>query len=362
MGGVVQYIGEWEDGKFHGIGSCQYKDGSEYSGAFERGRRHGTGILVLASGDRYEGQWWQGLRHSQGVSFSKASGSTREGAWKRGVEVSDGEWLITFANGDKYSGAYHRGRPWGKGTCKFANGAAYTGEWVDGLREGHGVCVNPDGSILEGEWQHSVFVKAVRTPSRFVEVSLSSNTPPPSPKRLSLATEAEQGGKLTPHPECGVHRYVYSNGDVYDGEFKEGYRHGFGLFTERATGSSYEGQWTDQGTQGSGKVIYNMAKAPLYQITAIDEPVDGEWTITFPDSSKFIGECVGGRPHGRGLCKYAGGDLYDGMWVNGKRHGVGSGFFANGESFVGQWENNHVALNGQGKLTLADGTVHVYAK
>ncbi|KAE9004006.1 hypothetical protein PF005_g13860 [Phytophthora fragariae] len=49
------------------------------------------------------------------------------------------------------------------------------------------------------------------------------------------------------------------------------------------------------------------------------------------------------------------------MWVHGKRHGAGSGFFANGESFVGQWENNHVALNGQGKLTLADGTVHVYA-
>jgi hypothetical protein len=93
-----------------------------------------------------------------------------------------------------------------------------------------------------------------------------------------------------------------------------------------------------------------------------DEAVDGDWTITFPDGSKFTGECVKGRPHGRGVCKYANGDLYDGMWVNGKRHGTGTGFFANGESFVGDWENNHVSLNGRGRLTLRDGTEHVYAK
>ncbi|ETP54039.1 hypothetical protein F442_01149 [Phytophthora nicotianae P10297] len=506
MADVVQYVGEWMEGKFHGIGSCKYKDGSEYSGAFNRGKRHGNGVLVLASGDRYEGQWWQGLRHGQGVSFSKPSGTTREGAWKRGVEVSDGEWLITFANGDKYSGSCRRGRPWGKGTCKFANGTAYTGEWVDGLREGRGVCVNPDGTILEGEWQHSVFVKSVRSPSRFVDVSLSPNTPPSSPKRPSAYNESERE-----HLMSGTHRHVYPNGDEYEGEFKDGYRDGFGIFTERATGSTYDGQWQRDLRHGSGILTsgskdfiydgvwendercgyghcvisggretysgqwranvfhgtgkYTDAEGNIYEGEFVqgkkhgvgkliapvdlpsdstvhhltqqysgewrdgcreglgdavfsdgsrysgqwkddlqegegtftstqddryvgqwhrgcregpgvltigssgvikegqwcrDEPMDGEWTITFPDGSKFTGECVGGRPHGRGICKYAGGDLYDGMWVHGKRHGTGSGFFANGESFVGQWENNHVALNGQGELTLADGTVHVY--
>ncbi|KAF4149226.1 MORN repeat domain-containing protein [Phytophthora infestans] len=506
-GDVVQYVGEWMEGKLHGIGSCKYKDGSEYSGAFNQGKRHGNGIHVMVSGDRYEGQWWQGLRHGQGVSFSKSSGTTREGTWKRGVEVSDGEWLITFANGDKYSGSCRRGRPWGKGTCKFANGAAYTGEWVDGLREGRGVCITPDGTILEGEWQHSVFVKAVRSPSRFVDVSLSSNTPPSSPKRSSVYS-----GEEMQHPMTGTHRYVYPNRDVYEGEFKEGHRNGFGIFTERATGNTYEGQWMQDLRHGSGVLTsgsrdfiydgawendercgyghcvisggretysgqwrgnsfhgtgnYTDAEGNIYEGEFVqgkkhgvgkliapaselqsdstvpqqtqqytgewrdgcreglgdavfsdgsrysgqwkddlqtgegtftstegdryvgqwrrgcregagvltigssgvakegqwcrDEPVDGEWTIVFPDGSKFTGECVGGRPHGRGICKYAGGDLYDGMWVHGKRHGSGSGFFANGESFVGQWENNHVALNGQGKLTLADGTVHVY--
>jgi hypothetical protein len=512
MGGVVRYVGEWVDGKFSGIGSCQYADGSEYAGAFKQGRRHGTGVLVLASGDRYEGQWWQGLRHGQGVAFSKASGTTREGSWRRGVEVSDGDWLITFANGDKYSGACRRGRPWGKGTCKFANGAAYTGEWVDGLREGRGVCVNPDGTILEGEWQHSVFVRAVRSPSRFVDVSLSSTTPPSSPQRLSVL-ESEPGIGSGAHPITGVHRHIYPNGDVYEGAFKDGHRDGVGIFTERATRSTYEGQWVRDLRHGSGVLTsgskdfiydgawvddercgyghcvisdgreaysgqwranafhgtgkYTDAEGSIYEgefsrgkkhgvgklvvpvaeaqagtsgqrqteqysgewrdgsrdgigdavfvdgsrysgqwkadlqdgegtfsspqgdryvgqwrrgcreglgvLTVAssgvvkegqwcrDEPVDGEWTITFPDGSKYTGECVGGRPHGRGICKYAGGDLYDGMWAQGKRHGAGSGFFANGESFMGQWENNHVALNGQGKLTLADGTVHTYA-
>ncbi|GMF22429.1 unnamed protein product [Phytophthora lilii] len=509
MGGVVKYVGEWVDGKFHGVGSCQYADGSEYSGTFKHGRRHGNGILVLVSGDRYEGQWWQGLRHGQGVAFSKTSGTTREGTWKRGVEVSDGEWLITFANGDKYSGACRRGRPWGKGTCKFANGSAYTGDWIDGLREGRGICVNPDGTILEGDWQHSVFVKAVRSPSRFVDVSLSSNTPPSSQKRLNSSTESDGEGE---YPMSGAHHHVFPNGDTYEGEFADGLRNGFGIFTECATGSTYEGQWLQDLRHGSGILTsgskdfiydgawendkrcgyghcvisggretysgqwwanafhgtgkYTDAEGNIYEgefvrgkkhgvgklITAAvgsqadsaaghseqysgewrdgcregigdavfadgsrysgqwkddlqegegtftsiqgdqyvgqwhrgcregagvltigssgvikegqwcrDEPLDGEWTITFFDGSKFTGECVGGRPHGRGICKYAGGDLYDGMWVHGKRHGAGSGFFANGESFVGQWENNHVALSGQGKLTLADGTMHVYS-
>ena len=33
----------------------------------------------------------------------------------------------------------------------------------------------------------------------------------------------------------------------------------------------------------------------------------------------FQGMCVGGLPHGEGLCKYPNGDTYDGAWRNGQR-------------------------------------------
>ncbi|TYZ64636.1 hypothetical protein PybrP1_000403 [[Pythium] brassicae (nom. inval.)] len=543
FGGLKQYTGEWLHGKFHGMGTALYYDGSEYSGGFQDGKRHGTGTLSLASGDRYDGQWWKGYRHGEGSLYSAKSGDTREGTWQKDTEA-DGVWFIVFQNGDKYTGACRRGRAWGDGVCKYANQSSYSGSWVDGLREGYGVCVSADGAILEGEWKNSVFVKPARAPSRFVDVPLlsrsasgdgsaSSRAPgasDPARRKRQLSTFSQQ------HPESGAHVHVYPNGDTYEGEFQGFLRHGVGVFTERATGNVYEGEWWQNLRQGSGVLTSGMkdfiydgawaqdarsgyghcvirgcetysgqwkhnqfhgvgqyidaegnvydgefvagkkhgvgkqvfcttpAKeqyagewkdgcrdgvgdavfadgstysgswrrdlrdgegtfiaapiAPVAPVTAasssssssssssvspgtpgyssagdkfvgqwrggmrdgpgvlsvastgvvkegywaMDEPLDGEWTISFPDGSKFTGACVKGRPHGRGVCKYANGDLYDGMWVNGKRHGLGTGFFGNGESFVGEWENNHVALNGKGRLTLADGTVHVYAQ
>lgn len=504
FGGLKQYVGEWLKGKFHGTGTAHYMDGTEYSGSFQDGKRHGNGLMVLApADDKYDGQWWKGFRHGEGSWFSAASGITKEGTWRKD-QALDGHWFIVYANGDKYAGDCRRGRAWGQGVCKYANGSSYSGAWVDGLREGFGVCVNADGSILEGLWANSVFIKAQRQPAPLIDVSLTEGpSVSASPRRRSSLSIPQ-----LPPPESGSHSYVYANGDAYDGEFQNALRHGFGVFTERASGNVYEGEWVCNERSGSGVLTSGMkdflydgqwvndmrngfghcvirgcetysgqwrnnqfhgmgkyidAEGHVYEgefafgrkhgmgkqqqqgsspsltgeqyigewkdgyrdgigdavfadgstysgtwaqdqrhgegtftsphgsekyvgqwchgmkdgagilsnnSTGVtkegcweaDEPLnDGEWTITFPDGSKFTGQCLKSRPHGRGVCKYANGDLYDGQWVHGKRHGLGTGFFANGESFVGQWENNHVALNGKGQLTLADGTVHVYA-
>ncbi|KAK1941900.1 Radial spoke head 10 B [Phytophthora citrophthora] len=382
-GVVVEYVGEWVEGKFHGIGSCKYANGSEYSGAFYDGRRHGNGVLILASGDKYEGQWWQGLRHGQGIFFSKASGTTREGTWKRGVEVSDGDWLITFANGDKYSGACRHKKPWGKGTCKFANGAVYTGEWADGLREGRGICVNPDGTILEGEWQHSIFVKAIRSP--LVDVSLSSTSPPPSPKRSSVADSGE-------HPMDGTHRHVYRNGDVYEGEFKDGHRDGFGIFTERATGSTYEGQWMHNARHGTG-ILTSGSKDFIYDgawendtrcgfghcvISGGRETYSGQWRAnsfhgtgkyTDAEGSIYEGEFVRGKKHGVGKLVSSitetesdsttqhQTEQYSGEWRDGSREGLGDAVFADGSIYSGQWRND--VQDGEGTFTTTEGDRYV---
>jgi len=92
------------------------------------------------------------------------------------------------------------------------------------------------------------------------------------------------------------------------------------------------------------------------------EPMDGEWCIQFHTGSKYTGQCVLGRPHGIGTCKYLNGDVYSGHWVHGLRSGQGICVFANGEAFDGDWEHNHVSLTGKGTLTLSNGTVHKYVK
>lgn len=47
-------------------------------------------------------------------------------------------------------------------------------------------------------------------------------------------------GMVTVPPRSGVHAFMYDSGDKYTGAWKNGRRHGVGVYEERATGNSYE--------------------------------------------------------------------------------------------------------------------------
>lgn len=48
----------------------------------------------------------------------------------------------------------------------------------------------------------------------------------------------------------------HANGDVYQGEWKDGKAHGYGVFVD-LDGSMYEGQWKNDLQHGKGKEIWN---------------------------------------------------------------------------------------------------------
>jgi len=48
----------------------------------------------------------------------------------------------------------------------------------------------------------------------------------------------------------------------------------------------------------------------------------GNKTVTrLPDGSKYTGELLRGKPHGKGTIAYRNGDFFKGNFINGKRHG-----------------------------------------
>ena len=47
----------------------------------------------------------------------------------------------------------------------------------------------------------------------------------------------------------------WSNGDIYEGDFKEGFREGLGKLVE-ASGRTYEGSWVRSLRQGEGKEVW----------------------------------------------------------------------------------------------------------
>ena len=81
------------------------------------------------------------------------------------------------------------------------------------------------------------------------------------------------------------------NGDVYEGGFKNGLKHGKGTLTTR-NNRSYEGDWKNDKPHGFG-------------------------INTFPNGKIYTGNFEKGKPVGDGQWTYADGRIYNGTWVNG---------------------------------------------
>ena len=62
-----RYVGEMQNGQFHGQGAYFFSNGNEYEGAFHEGKYHGQGVFKFANGERYEGQFRDGKFHGHGV-------------------------------------------------------------------------------------------------------------------------------------------------------------------------------------------------------------------------------------------------------------------------------------------------------
>lgn len=86
---------------------------------------------------------------------------------------------------------------------------------------------------------------------------------------------------------------LYSNGDKYIGEIKDGVPDGYGTITSTETGDMFDGQW------------------------------------------------VNGVQHGRGIYLWSDGDFTAGVWKNGYRHGKGTRY-EDGILYQEEWDNGNL--------------------
>lgn len=111
---------------------------------------------------------------------------------------------------------------------------------------------------------------------------------------------------------------TYSNGDIYEGYFADGKRHGHGKYSY-VTGEIYEGLFNDNLKHGIGKITYGENKG------------------------SYHGYFVKGKRQGEGTFIYANGDIYSGSWRDSLKHGNGTYIVKEtGVKYKGNW--------GEGKL------------
>lgn len=133
----------------------------------------------------------------------------------------------------------------------------------------------------------------------------------------------------------GEAKVTYPTGDVYEGGYKNGLRHGNGTYTYSSKKASYSGTWS-AGTK------------------------DGAGEFTYPDGARYKGMWSKDKRQGKGSYYYTNGDVFTGDWVMGTKNGFGTyvnskdgskliGTWKDGEIVEGKWEMSGATFSGSFK-------------
>ena len=82
------YVGEYKDGKPHGVGTFTSANGDKYVGQFKDGKSNGQGTYTHSNGDKYVGEYRDSKPNGQGTLYAPNGSITRRGNWANGNFVS----------------------------------------------------------------------------------------------------------------------------------------------------------------------------------------------------------------------------------------------------------------------------------
>ena len=134
------------------------------------------------------------------------------------------------------------------------------------------------------------------------------------------------------------------NGDVYEGPYVDGKRHGQWVL-RFASGGVEEGPYVDG--KRHGQWVLRKANGDVGEGPYVDGKEHGQWVLRAANGDVGEGPYVDGKAHGQWVGRTADGDVAEGPVVDGKKHGPWVERFADGKvregTFVdgkqrGQWK------------------------
>ena len=147
----------------------------------------------------------------------------------------------------------------------------------------------------------------------------------------------------------GYGTLVTSTGQKFIGHFKDGMRHGKGVFILPGD-RKLEGTWQDNEiVEGT----YTMPDGTRYVGEWKYRERNGRGDLTFADGRHYIGEFKSGQRHGKGTMWYPDGRKYEGDYKFGERTGQGTMTYPDGRKYSGGFEGGE--WNGRGTLVYPDG-------
>jgi hypothetical protein len=113
----------------------------------------------------------------------------------------------------------------------------------------------------------------------------------------------------------GKARIIYINGDVYEGECKQGLIEGKGKM-EYDNGDIYEGDFSKGDLEGKGKMEYD--NGDIYEGNFSKGDLEGKGKMKYDNGDIYEGEFKDDLPHGYGTMTWRDGSIAKGNWTDGK--------------------------------------------
>lgn len=174
---------------------------------------------------------------------------------------------------------------------------------------------------------------------------------------LILSNGDRYSGTMLGNTPEGSGTYIWSDGCVYDGEWRRGMRHGHGKMM-LPSGAVYEGEYSGDYIHGDGTYIgpdnltykgrwkLNLQHGLGYETHPNGDVFEGSWIqgniegpgkYTWANGNVYIGNMKGGKMSGKGTLTWKNGDSYEGNWLDGLMHGFGVYMWNDGGYYVGTW-------------------------
>eukprot|EP00929_Paragymnodinium_shiwhaense_P044907 TRINITY_DN23013_c0_g1_i1.p1 TRINITY_DN23013_c0_g1~~TRINITY_DN23013_c0_g1_i1.p1 ORF type:complete len:412 (-),score=75.33 TRINITY_DN23013_c0_g1_i1:149-1384(-) len=296
------YEGQWCGPHMHGQGKLVKKDGSVYTGDFQGSKAHGHGRFVASDGSTYEGQWANNACSGFGKYVNKARSLTISGVYGPCAEAVNGSYVSAGNHNNK---SLFR---------KQLDGDKWL-RWVPGKRNWM-ISTTADKEANNGVgWAFCV------------EKDLDD---PALAKRWVVWTGTEW------KEQSDVHISSSLDGTSYEGQWLQDESNGVGVL-RWPDGSSYEGQFLHSSKHGEG-VVKSTAGEIIFQGTFKHDTMS-EGTYYYPDGRKYVGRWRDGHMDGNGMLCWPDGAVYRGNFRQGVRTGEGQLSWPDGRSYSGQWMN-----------------------
>jgi hypothetical protein len=150
----------------------------------------------------------------------------------------------------------------------------------------------------------------------------------------------------------GFCTYISSSGDMYQGMYRDNDKHGRGLYIH--DGDIYDGEWKINRKNGKGKMTYE--NGDVYEGLWHLDFKHGNGIMTYKNGDVYNGQWNIDSKSGNGKMSFINEDVYEGDWYIDSMYGNGIMTYKNGDVYEGQWRTN--SKHGYGKMTYSDGTIY----